>query len=152
MARQRAYRITLRPEEKAKLESIVSSEGSNRTVTTRCRILLAADESQNDDCLARTEISETAGASLSTVTITLKAYLQSGLDGVLTLKRSERSDTARLKTTKPLRLLICKIANEAPPTGCNRWSASLISQALKESYGINLSKSSICRALKSQQN
>ena len=148
MAKPRAYRIALRPEERAKLEDIVRGAISSKTVTTRCRILLAADESQSGDCLARTEISKLAGASLSTVTTTLKAYLQIGLDGVLTLRRSDNSDTSRLKATEPVKQLIFEITNEPPPSGYIRWSARLISRELINSYGVGLSRSSVSRILK----
>ncbi len=148
MAKPRAYRIALEPEEKSRLEDIVRDATSSKTVITRCRILLAADESQSEVCLARTEISEMAGASLSTVTTTLKAYLQIGLDGVLSLKRSEKSDTSRLKATEPVKQLIFEITNAPPPTGCRCWSARLISKELMNSYGVGLSRSSVSRILK----
>lgn len=148
MAKPRAHRIALKPEERAKLEGIVRGATSSKTVITRCRILLAADEGQSEDCLARTEIAKLAGASLSTVTTTLKAYLQIGLDGVLTLKRSAKSDTSRLKATEPVKQLIFKITNEPPPSGCIRWSARLISKELMNLYGVGLSRSSVSRILK----
>lgn len=129
MARQRKYRVSLKKCERKKIRELQKrSVSSNRR--TRYAIILEADEKRHGKVRTYEEIANAAGACVSTVISTLRAYCEEGLKASVTPKRSPASDTAKLKTTGDVEAKIIATACSPAPDGRTRWTLSLLTEEM----------------------
>jgi hypothetical protein len=88
------------------------------------------------------------GVCIATVTNTVAAYVQSGLEGVLSLKRSENShNTRRVLDGKAEALIIALVCGPAPEGHC-RWTFRLLEGKSRLQLETPVSRETIRRALK----
>lgn len=127
MSRSRSYRVFLSPAERKRIRHAKrKTKSSNQKV--RYTILLEADEKRHEEQRSYNEIASKSGASVPTVIDTLKKYCAAGLKEAVTPLRNPNSDTARTKVTGADEAKIIAKACSAPPSGCCRWTLSLIGQ------------------------
>ena len=89
MARPRVYRIYLTNEEFEKLNK--AKRNSSRTIRSRCQIFVDLVEIHGQ-VFTREQAAKTIGVCITTVTNTIKKYVDGGVDAVMEYKRSVNSD------------------------------------------------------------
>ena len=145
MARQRAYCISLAPEERKALRKILKrTTSTNRR--SRCTILLNADESKNGPATYQ-QIAERSGVAVPTVINTLRNFCTEGLAEALIPQRSPNSDVANLKATGDIQAKVVAKACSQPPDGRARWTLTLLEEEMAVILETKLSRSTIGRIL-----
>lgn len=159
MARVRSNRIWLTQAERDNLDKIRRSTKTGMTVKSRIKVILVADENQWPESPGYKEIAKKAKVSEPTVKAALDTYIESGIQGILTIGRSANSDVSRKKIDGPLEAKIIQIACSEVPAGYgDYWKLSMIHEELKtflescSEYDFkNVSVSAISRALHNNQ-
>ena len=145
MARQRAYSISLAPEERKALRKILKrTTSTNRR--SRCTILLNADEAKNGPATYQ-QIAERSGVAVPTVINTLRKFCTEGLAEALIPQRSPNSDVANLKATGDIQAKVVAKACSQPPDGRARWTLTLLEEEMAVILETKLSRSTIGRIL-----
>lgn len=147
MARQREYRVLLGQKERKTIKRL-QRRASSPNKRIRYSIILEADEKRCRRVRTYKEIASAAGTSVSTVISTLKTYCSDGLAKAVTPRRSERSNTARLKATGNAEAKIIATACTAAPAGRVRWTLSLLTQEMAVILEEPLSRATIGRVLR----
>lgn len=149
MGRKPKYHVVLEPDEAAALRQVIDGGGACRTVQQRCRVLLEADEAR-ESWPGRAAVARRAGVCTLTVTSVISLYAEGGLDAVLHLKRSPRSDRSRCKVNEEIRESVIRLASSPPPAGRSRWTLRILAEHSVEHLGIQLSKDTIRNILRNQ--
>lgn len=112
------YRVTLSDEERSELEAIVrGGKGAVRKLK-RAQILLAADAGTHAEKIARI-----VGAGTATVYRIKQRFVEEGLEHAL---REEPRPGAMRKLSAADEALLVATACSKPPTGCARWTLTLL--------------------------
>lgn len=130
MPSERKYRVRLTSEEIETIKKTMRAKKTSITVRKRCQILLDMDESHGkqyfeSQCAARN------GVHIATVSYTIKKYVEQGLNGVLTLRRSVNSDNSRRKVDGRAEAIIVALACGPVPEGHARWTLRLLAEKAK---------------------
>lgn len=112
------YIVNLAPEERSRLEELVSGGSKRVRVVKRAQILLAADQRVADNV-----ISETIRAGTSTVYRTKQRFVEESLDAAL--HERPRPGRSRLLSAKEEALLVATACTD-PPEGRARWTIELL--------------------------
>jgi putative transposase len=141
MVRKKLHSVELKEEEREYLMQYLRKGKSSARSLTRARILLLADEGQEDK-----EIAEALMVSKSTVGRIRKRYCEGGLDSALNEKaRSGAPPKIDGRIEAQLTLLACS----EPPEGRSRWTVRLLADRLVEKEVIDaISHMSVQRLLK----
>jgi putative transposase len=141
MVRKKLHSVELKEEEREYLTQYLRKGKSSARSLTRARILLLADEGQEDK-----EIAEALMVSKSTVGRIRKRYCEGGLDSSLNEKaRSGAPPKIDGRIEAQLTLLACS----EPPEGRSRWTVRLLADRLVEMEVIDaISHMSVQRLLK----
>jgi transposase len=141
MARKKLYIVHLKAEEREELKQYLRRGKSSARSQTRARILLLADEGQDDD-----KIEEALKVSKSTIIRIRARYCERGLDYALQEKARSGAPTkigSRIETQ--LTLLACS----EPPDGRSKWTVRLLADKLIEMEVVeSISHMSVQRLLK----
>ena len=148
MSLSKTYHIALSDTEAEMLEAIITDSNYSATIRQRCKIILDMDELHSGPALTHRECARVNSISTSTVATTLKLYREDGLDSVLTLKRSARSDNARRKVDDKAESKIIELANSQPPAGRPRWTLMLLKEHCDQILDVPVGKDAIARVLK----
>jgi transposase len=147
MARPKKYPIKLTDNDVKTIKSMLRKKNTSRTIRARCHILLDLDQ-----CHGKTRTHEQSvksnGVCIATVTNTVAAYVQSGLEGVLSLKRSENSNNARRVLDGRAEAFIIAMACGPAPEGHGRWTLRLLEEKSRLHLETPVSREAIRRALK----
>lgn len=147
MGRPKKYRVELSDDEAKRLRSKLKSKETNETVAGRCRILLALDE-RHPPVQSHAGCAKAYGLCMATVSNTVRLFALHGLDAVLTLKRSPRSDQARRKLDGRAEALVIATACGPAPKGAVRWTIRLLESEMKVRLETPVSRETIRKALK----
>ena len=141
MARKKLHSVRLKEEEREELKRDLRKGKSSARSLTRARILLLADEDQNDE-----EIKEALKVSKSTVSRIRKRYFEEGLDFALHERaRSGAPPKIDGRIEAQLTLLACS----EPPNGRSKWTIRLLADRLVEIEVVeSISHMSVQRLLK----
>jgi transposase len=141
MARKKLHSVILKEEEREELKRYLRKGKSSARSLTRARILLLADEDQNDE-----EIKEALKVSKSTVSRIRKRYFEGGLDFALHERaRSGAPPKIDGRIEAQLTLLACS----EPPNGRSKWTIRLLADRLVEIEVVDsISHMSVQRLLK----
>ena len=145
MARPRVYRIYLTNEEFEKLNK--AKRNSSRTIRSRCQIILDLDENHGM-VYTREQAAKTNGVCITTVTNTIKKYVDGGVDAVMEYKRSVNSDNARRKVDGRAEARLIELACGPVPEGHARWTLRLLEQEAKIVLETPVGREAIRRTLK----
>ena len=85
---------------------------------------------------------------MATVTNTARNYALNGIESVLNLKRSPRSDQARRKLDGRAEALLIATACGPAPKGAARWTLRLLEKEMKVVLEAPVSRETIRKALK----
>ena len=116
------HTVDLSEDERAELESFVSSGVHKAEDITRARILLKADDGATDD-----EISRALDCSMSTPYRARKRYAERGIAAVHR-RNPDRDYERKLTGDEEARLI--KLACSEPPEGYSQWSLRLLADEL----------------------
>ena len=147
MARPKKYHIILTEEERTRLKKLAKSSESKKLIRKRINILLDLDESQ-DKYLTYAQCVKSNATSMMNVHKVIVAYVEGGIDKVLTIKRSINSDTANIKVDGRAEAQLIQLACSEPPEGRNRWTLDLLVEKSKVILDTPVSRSTIGRVLK----
>jgi hypothetical protein len=147
MARPKKYLIKLTDKDVKTITSALRKKRTSRTIRARCQILLDLDECHGKT-LTHEQSAKSNGVCIATVTNTVAAYIQSGLGGVLSLKRNVNSDNARRILDGRAEALILAMACGPVPAGHCRWTLRLLEEKSKVVLETPVSREAIRRALK----
>ena len=147
MGRPKQHRVELSDDDVTRLRAKLKSKGTNETVAGRCRVLLALDE-RHPPVLSHADCAKAYGLCMATVANTARQFAQSGIESVLTLKRSPRSDQARRKLDERAEALVIATACGPAPKGAARWTLRLLETELKVILAEPVSRETIRKALK----
>jgi hypothetical protein len=147
MARPKKYHIKLTDRDVKTIASALRKKRTSRTIRVRCQILRDLDECRGKT-LTHEQSAKSNGACMATVANTAAAYVQSGLGGVLSLKRNVNSDNARRVLNGRAEALIIAMACGPVPAGHCRWTLRLLEEKSRVVLETPVSREAIRRALK----
>lgn len=124
------YLVVLSPEERERLEKLISTGHTSSKRQIRARILLKADTSAAGPSWTDEQISEALEVSVSTVSRVRKRSVEQGLAALLDRAVVRRPWRRRLDGEQEARLLA--VACSPPPEGRARWTLRLIADKLVE--------------------
>ena len=85
---------------------------------------------------------------MATITNTVRLFCEKGMDGIITLNRSVKSNNARCKLNGRVEARIIEIACSAAPERDSGWTLFLLEEQAKIVLDDPVSKDTISRALK----
>lgn len=141
------YVVVLTPEERERLEKLISTGHTSSKRQIRARIVLKADTSAAGPSWTDEQISEALEVSTTTVARVRKRLVEQGLAALLDRVVVRRPLRRRLDGEQEARLLA--VACSPPPTGRARWTLRLIADKLVELEVVeSISYETVRRALK----
>ena len=147
MGRPKQYTVVLTDDEVKRIRSMLKRNGTSDTLASRCRILLALDE-RHPPGLTHAACSKAFGLCMATVANTARNFALNGIESVLNLKRSPRSDQARRKLDGRAEALLIAAACGPAPKGAARWTLRLLEKEMKVVLEAPVSRETIRKALK----
>jgi transposase len=116
------YRVTLTPEERSHLETLIQGGKVSARKVKRAQVLLAADRGSTDEAI----VTNVAVGS-STVYRTKQRFVEEGLDRALS--ELPRAGAPR-KLDVAAEAMLCALACSAPPSGRARWTLQLLADEM----------------------
>lgn len=147
MARPKKYIISLTDDELQTLKSVMRKKQTSKTVRSRCQTIIDLDEAHGK-VLTHAQSAKTNCVCMAAVTNTVKRFAESGISGIITLKRNVNSDNARRRLDGRAEAHIIEIACSPAPEGHSRWTLRLLEKQAKIVLDTPVSKDTIGRALK----
>ena len=124
------YKVTLTSEEREDLTKLVNKGKVNARKITRARILLLADENQEQPAWSDARIAEGLGISSRTVERIRQTCVEAGIEAALNHKRPRRTRSKVLDGEAEARLV--QLACSQAPDGRNRWTMQMLADKLIE--------------------
>lgn len=143
------YHVTLTPEERASLETMVAAGKAAARKLAHARVLLKADEAEGGPGWSDAAIAEALDVGLATVARVRQRFVEEGLEAALVPRPTSRVYGRKLDGDNEARLVT--LACSAPPEGRRRWTLSLLADrpvALGHVEGGRLSYETVRRCLK----
>lgn len=147
MGRPKTHKVELTDDEVKRIRSMLKRNGTSDTLAGRCRILLALDE-RHPPVLTHAACAKAYGLCMATVANTARHFALEGIESVLKLRRSPKSDQARRKLDGRTEALLIATACGPAPEGRARWTLRLLEKELKVLLEEPISRETIRKALK----
>ena len=147
MSRPRTYKISLSEQEYSKIKKVSRCKKTSKIIKLRCQILLDLDDAHGK-CLTHAQCVKSNGTCVMTVHNTVKKFCTEGLEAVLSIGRSEKSNTSNLKVDGRAEAQLIQLACSQAPEGHARWTLKLLCEKSKVILETPVSESTICRVLK----
>ena len=125
---RKSYVVVLSPEERGRLEKLISTGRTSSKRQVQARILLKADTSAAGPGWSDEQIGEALEISISTVARVRKHSVEQGLSVVLDRAVARRPSRRRLDGEQEARLLA--VACSPPPEGRARWTLRLLADKM----------------------
>ena len=125
------YVVRLSPEERERLESLISKGKSSAQLLTRARILLKADVSEAGEGWTDSAISGALGASITNIGRVRQQLVEEGFEATLSRKYNPNSARPRIFDGAAEAKLIALTCSPAPE-GFARWSLRLLEEKVVE--------------------
>ena len=130
-AATKKYVVKLSAEERERLEALIRTGKHSARKLLRARILLKADASDAGEALTDCQIARGLHTSPMTVARVRQQFVEEGVDGVLTPKRSANSARRRIFDGASEAKLIA-LACSTPPEGFARWTLQMLESKVVE--------------------
>jgi transposase len=127
---RKSYVVILSPEERERLEKLISTGRTSSKRQVQARILLKADTSEAGPGWSDEQISEALEISVSTVARVRRRSVEQGLAAVLDRAVVRRPSRRRLDGEQEARLLA--VACSPAPEGRARWTLRLLADKMVE--------------------
>ena len=124
------YKVTMSDEERAYLQSLVSTGTAAAYKRTRAQILLKADQSEGQPAWGDQRIGEAFDVGRVTVERTRKAFVLEGMESALSRKKREHPGHLKFDGQKEAQLVALRCSS--PPAGRERWTFKLLADKLIE--------------------
>jgi len=124
------YRVTLSQQEREELKGLVNKGQGQARRLRRARILLMADEAQDNGGWKDADIAQALGAQVRTVERVRQKCVQEGLEAALNHTRPKKSRGKVLDGAAEARL--AQLACSPAPDGRESWSMQLLADTLIE--------------------
>lgn len=124
------YRVTLSQPERAELQGLVNKGQGQARRLRRARILLMADEAQENEGWKDADIAQALGAQVRTVERVRQKCVQEGIEAALNHTRPTKSRGKVLDGAAEARL--AQLACSPAPDGRESWSMQLLADKLIE--------------------
>lgn len=147
MANTKKYHVTLTDEEVIRLKKLAKSAESKKLIRKRINILLDMDE-RHGKPLTYNQCVKSNATSIMNVYNVLHTYATEGLDAVLTIKRSIKSDVSNLKVDGKAEAQLIQLACSEAPEGHARWTLNLLVEKSNAILDVPVSRATIGRILK----
>jgi transposase len=125
------YLVTLAPEERQWLTSLVSAGQRSALTISRARILLKADQADGGPAWQDDDIAEALDCSVRTVERVRQRFVERGLEPALGRKPQDRPSRQR-KFDGAAEARLIALACSAPPRGRKCWTMQLLADKLVE--------------------
>lgn len=141
------YRVTLTDRERAELQELIKSGKYKNTKLKRAQILLGSDESERGKRMKDEELSKAYDVGVRTIERLRQRFVFDGFD--LALNGKPRPVNARIKIDGDAESYLIATACSKAPAGYEKWTISLLTQALKKSgYVVEISEEAVRKRLK----
>ena len=124
------YRVTLSQQEREELQGLVNKGQGQARRLRRARILLMADEAQDNGGWKDADIAQALGAQVRTVERVRQKCVQEGIEAALNHTRPKKSRGKVLDGAAEARL--AQLACSPAPDGRESWSMQLLADTLIE--------------------
>jgi len=124
------YKFTLEKEEREELTELVNKGKGNARRMRRARILLMADEAQENGGWKDAEVAKALSASVRTVERTRQKCVEEGVEAALNHTRPQKTRSKILDGETEARLV--QLACSEAPEGREDWSMQLLADKLIE--------------------
>ena len=124
------YRVTLTPAEREELTALVNKGTGQARRLRRARILLMADEAQENGGWKDADIATALGARVRTVERTRQKCVQDGIEAALNQTKPNKTRGKVLDGAAEARL--AQLACSQAPDGHERWSMQMLADKLIE--------------------
>ena len=124
------YKVTLEKKEREELTAIVNKGKGQARRMRRARILLMADEAQENGGWKDAEIAKALGAHMRTVERTRQKCVEMGIEATLNHTRPKKTRSKVLDGEAEARLV--QLACSDAPDGRENWSMQLLADKLIE--------------------
>lgn len=124
------YKVTLEKEERKELTGLVNKGKGNARRMRRARILLMADEAQENGGWKDADIAKALSASERTVERTRQKCVEEGVEAALNHTRPKKTRSKVLDGEAEARLV--QLACSEAPDGREDWSMQLLAEKLVE--------------------
>lgn len=147
MANTKKYYVTLTDEEASRLKKLAKSAESKKIIRKRINILLDMDKTHGKP-LTYNQCVKSNATSIMNVYKVLHTYETEGLDAVLIIKRSCKSDVSNLKVDGKAEAQLIQLSCNETPEGHARWTLNLLVEKSKAILDEPGSRAAIGRILK----
>ena len=147
MGRPKKYHILLSTEEYSRLKKLAKSPASKKLIKKRINILLDLDEAHGKS-LTYEQCVKSNASSMMNVYKVVHTFATQGLDAVLTIRRSCKSDVSNLKVDGRAEAQLIQLACSKAPEGHVRWTLDLLAEKSRLILDVPVSRSTIGRILK----
>ena len=130
MGKDAKYLVRLDADEREQLQALVDEGRGSKSVRTRARILLKADESEQGPAWPDPRVAEFAEAGLSTVHRVRQRFVEEGFEAAVFRKPATGRQYRKLDGAAEARLVA--EACSPPPKGRARWTLKLLADRLVE--------------------
>jgi transposase len=130
MGKDAKYLVRLDADERVQLQALVDEGRGSKSVRTRARILLKADESEQGPAWPDPRVAEFAEAGLSTVHRVRQRFVEEGFEAAVFRKPATGRQYRKLDGAAEARLVA--EACSPPPKGRARWTLKLLADRLVE--------------------
>ena len=124
------YVVRLNSEEREQLQTWVDQGRGSKSVRSRARVLLKADQAEGAPAWSDERVAEFAEVSLSTVHRTRQQFVTDGLD--VAIQRAPSPDRQYRKLDGAAEATLIATACSQPPEGRCRWTLHLLADKLVE--------------------
>jgi transposase len=128
---QKKYLVTLTPEEREQLASLLSAGKRSALTLARARILLKADQTDGGPAWTDDRIAEALDCGVRTVERVRQRFVERGLEAALGRKPQDRPSRERKLDGRAEARLIT-LACSTPPDGRAAWTLQLLADKLIE--------------------
>lgn len=147
MARPKVYSIRLTDAERSKLNKVIKSKDTCKTVLKRCQILRDLDEIEGCG-LTHAQIAHTYVVCPATVSNLIMDYVNKGIDNIIRYNISPNSAAYLRKADGRAEAKLIQIACGQAPDGHSRWTLQLLEEEVRVELKTPISREMIRRVLK----
>ncbi|MBD1836196.1 helix-turn-helix domain-containing protein [Cyanobacteria bacterium FACHB-472] len=141
------YILRLTPEEKQQLEQLINQGKTAARKLTHARILLKANDSQEQGGWSDASIHQALDVSLSTIARVRQIFVEQGLDAAINPKTSSQVRLRKLDGVAEAHLIACCCSQ--PPLGRKEWTLRLLAdEMVKLEYVDSISHETVRQVLK----